>query len=512
MSAVERDDDDDAPPGWGRPARPAVRVRADEVAPPRIKLAPRDLQPAIEVKRHDLATTGTRQHDRSRLVQAGWSTRVLDDAFVIVVGAGALGNEVLKNLALVGVRHVLIVDPDTIEAANLVKSILFREEDVGRPKAPLAAERVRSIEGRLRTHGLVGFVQRLFGPGLYRRADLVVCCVDNLQARIDLAHLCTATRTPLIEGGVLGLSGRASAWFGPETACFDCGLLPAAREGAMRRTSCPGVVVGEVERPSVPFTPTISSLIASVMSQWAVEVLHGRLDRSSALELVYEGGGKRVDASVTRVDLNPECPGHAMFRHPGTGAWHTLVDEPLESTPWTVDTSVAEVLERGRARLGVGRSAKLELELSWDFAPTATCTGCGEVRMLRRRRDEILADELECPGTGCPGGEPFDMLPDYLLGERAGRVTTGSRYESWALRELVCRPFDLLHVRDCDTNARVSFEVAGHLELLGPIGDRPIRSRAPVRPEPLQMSGRATRSVLVVTDEDEPRAPAQEQE
>ena len=60
-----------------------------------------------------------------------FDTERVRNARVLVVGAGALGNEVLKNLALFGVGNIYVVDYDTIEYSNLTRSILFREEDAG---------------------------------------------------------------------------------------------------------------------------------------------------------------------------------------------------------------------------------------------------------------------------------------------------------------------------------------------------------------------------------------------
>ncbi|MBI4708275.1 MAG: ThiF family adenylyltransferase [Candidatus Omnitrophica bacterium] len=70
-----------------------------------------------------------------------WDQEKIRNAKVMVAGAGALGNEVLKNLALMGIGHIFIVDFDTIEAANLTRSILFKEKDNGRKKAEVAASK-----------------------------------------------------------------------------------------------------------------------------------------------------------------------------------------------------------------------------------------------------------------------------------------------------------------------------------------------------------------------------------
>ncbi|HAV20946.1 MAG TPA: thiamine biosynthesis protein ThiF, partial [Firmicutes bacterium] len=80
------------------------------------------------------------RYSRLRLIP-WWDQSKLKNAKVMVVGAGALGNEVIKNLALVGVGNILIIDMDIIENSNLSRSVLFRAEDCGRLKAEVAAER-----------------------------------------------------------------------------------------------------------------------------------------------------------------------------------------------------------------------------------------------------------------------------------------------------------------------------------------------------------------------------------
>ena len=75
-----------------------------------------------------------------------WEREKVQNARVLVVGAGALGNDVIKNMALMGVGHIFIVDFDTIEAANLSRSVLFRESDNHRSKAEVAAARAQGAQ------------------------------------------------------------------------------------------------------------------------------------------------------------------------------------------------------------------------------------------------------------------------------------------------------------------------------------------------------------------------------
>src|SRR5207302_11202196 len=77
---------------------------------------------------------------RFRLI-SWWDQQRLARAKVVLIGVGALGNEVLKNLALLGVGSVFLADLDRVEDSNLSRSVLFRAEDRGRPKVEAAAER-----------------------------------------------------------------------------------------------------------------------------------------------------------------------------------------------------------------------------------------------------------------------------------------------------------------------------------------------------------------------------------
>src|SRR5437588_11469685 len=95
--------------------------------------APTDDGPALVIDDDD-------RYGRLRLIP-WWRQDRLAAARILVVGAGALGNEVLKNLALLGVGTVYVIDRDVVETSNLSRSVLFRAEDGGRPKAEGAARR-----------------------------------------------------------------------------------------------------------------------------------------------------------------------------------------------------------------------------------------------------------------------------------------------------------------------------------------------------------------------------------
>src|SRR5438067_12717397 len=108
-----------------------------------------------------------------------WEQERLGRARVLLVGAGALGNEALKNLALLGVGGVFVADLDVVANSNLSRSVLFREEDCGRPKAEVAARRPREPYPGIRMRPVHGSVGDDHGLAVYRWADLVLGGLDS---------------------------------------------------------------------------------------------------------------------------------------------------------------------------------------------------------------------------------------------------------------------------------------------------------------------------------------------
>src|SRR5215470_16794432 len=110
---------------------------------------------------------------RFRLI-GWWDQARLAAAHVLVIGAGALGNEIIKNLALLGAGRVLVADRDNIELSNLSRSVLFRETDCGRGKAAVATERARELFPAMLLHSFSGNIVYDVGLGVYRWADVIV--------------------------------------------------------------------------------------------------------------------------------------------------------------------------------------------------------------------------------------------------------------------------------------------------------------------------------------------------
>ncbi|MEM7038353.1 MAG: ThiF family adenylyltransferase [Bacteroidota bacterium] len=234
----------------------------------------------------------------------------LRNARVLVVGAGALGNEVLKNLALLDVRNICLLDFDRIEPHNLSRSVLFRPEDCTppQPKADVAARRLLEINPDLRLLTLKGDVMTDLGLGLLRSMDLVFGCVDNRLARLWLNRLCWRAGVPWINGGILNLAGQVNV-YAPGHGCYECELTPTGWRDIRQRLGCTDMAQRYAASGQMPTTPLAASVIGAVQVQEGLKILLDEPDALAGRMFSYEGAHLH-SAVYTPQPLKEECGSH----------------------------------------------------------------------------------------------------------------------------------------------------------------------------------------------------------
>src|SRR6201986_4337807 len=145
-----------------------------------------------------------------------WDQQKLRDAKVLVIGAGALGNEIIKNLALLGIGNILIADLDRIENSNLSRSVLYRKQDNGKFKAEVAAGAAKEIYPDLNVHHFNGNVVYDLGIGVFNWADIIIGGLDNREARLSINRNCWKCNKPWIDGAIQQIDGVARVFI-PES-------------------------------------------------------------------------------------------------------------------------------------------------------------------------------------------------------------------------------------------------------------------------------------------------------
>jgi molybdopterin/thiamine biosynthesis adenylyltransferase len=338
----------------------------------------------VEIGRAELidASVGDRYH-RQTLI-SWWDQARVARTRILVVGAGALGNEILKLLALIGSGDTLVFDPDRIERSNLSRSVLFRQSDEGAGKASVAVAKMREINPDVRAHAVDANVIVRGGLGVFHWADVVIGAVDNREARVFINSACARTGKSWVDGAIEGLAGVVRV-FDPtrseSAACYECTMNATDRKLLAERRSCALLARNAVARGHVPTSAVAASIIGAMQVEEAIKVVHGQptlLGQGLHLDGLYN------EFSRVTYPRRADCPGHETL-----GAI-----EPLGLG--TDDLTLAALLDRAEAALGVGSA----LDLSRDVIVSLTCPACGDATPGGTVLGAVRESQAACPGCG----------------------------------------------------------------------------------------------------------------
>ena len=307
-----------------------------------------------------------------------WDQERLARAKVLVIGAGALGNEILKNLALLGVGRVFVADLDVVANSNLSRSVLFRAEDCGRPKVEVAAQRAVEIYPDMRVRPFHGNVVYDLGLGVFGFADVILGGLDNREARVAINQAAARTGRVWIDGAIERLDGVARV-FDPATGpCYECTMSETDWKMLEARRSCALLSRDDMEQGKVPTTPTTASVIAGIQCQEAVKLLHG-LEVLVGQGFVFDG--TRHQSYVVSYTRKDDCPAHDRYG-------------PVTQMPDRVGgTTAGEFLERVRSDLG----HEALIETNQDLLRSLFCSACGDEQPVFASLGKVTEEQGRCP-------------------------------------------------------------------------------------------------------------------
>lgn len=303
-------------------------------------------------------------------------------ARVLVVGAGAIGNEVLKNLALLGVGDIFIIDRDTIEMSNLSRSILYRASDRGKAKASTAARAVREINPNVKVRWQIGDIRTDLGLGLLRRMDVVIGCLDNREARLYINRACWKVGRPWVDAGIGQLNGQARVFHPQYGACYECSFSEANYQQI--RVPCNVLDSKYLSENKIPTTPTIASIVAAVQVQEALKLLDpDRWDGRTLAGREFIYNGTVGEASVIKLPEREDCLAHSAFDS-------TLIIELKDGS--AKKTSLSSLLRVAREILG----SSAVVDLNFELAVEMRCPACRDSIVLLRPESKVFIEELRC--------------------------------------------------------------------------------------------------------------------
>lgn len=310
-----------------------------------------------------------------------WQQEVVRNATVMVVGAGALGNEVLKNLALMGVGNILICDFDTIEDSNLSRSVLFRSSDNGRRKVDAAAASVKALNPDVKVKAWHGDINTEMGLGVFRHVDVIVGCLDNREARLSIDRFSQFVNRPWVDGAIQELMGIVRVFWPGRGANYECTLSDHDYQMISLRYSCPLLARDNILQGKVPTTPTSASIVAAFQTQEALKLIHN---------MEVEPGTALLINGLTNDIYKTEYPVIKDRLHAPL--------EPLEALPMvtTRETTLAELLAMARERLG----ETAVLEFSQEVVIGIVDPETGQEEPIFKKMGKLSESALTDPETG----------------------------------------------------------------------------------------------------------------
>ncbi|KAF5443913.1 hypothetical protein F2P56_036429 [Juglans regia] len=229
----------------------------------------------------------------------------LKGAKVLMVGAGGIGCELLKTLALSGFQDIHIIDMDTIEVSNLNRQFLFRQSHVGQSKAKVAREAVLKFRPHIKITPYHANVKDPdFNVDFFKQFNVVLNGLDNLDARRHVNRLCLAAEVPLVESGTTGFLGQVTVHVKGRTECYECQPKPAPKT-----------------YPVCTITSTPSKFVHCIV--WAKDLLFGKLfgDKNQENDLnvrssdVASSSEQTEDVFERRKDEDIDQYGRRIYDH-----------------------------------------------------------------------------------------------------------------------------------------------------------------------------------------------------
>jgi molybdopterin/thiamine biosynthesis adenylyltransferase len=218
--------------------------------------------------------------DRQKRIK-GWNQNKITNSTVMVIGAGAIGNEVVKNLVLIGVGKIILIDYDFINPSNLNRCILFNSEYAKKKEYKVDAVKnaCEKLNPNVEIKGIKEDLNNI-DKTLYKESDIICSCVDNIEARLEANNYAFYYEKPFVDAGIEEFFGTVQSVYSgvKEAACLQCNVSDMDLELMWKKFSCTGQEIENEDGETLGIIPAIittTSIIGGLQSQQVLKFILG---------------------------------------------------------------------------------------------------------------------------------------------------------------------------------------------------------------------------------------------
>ncbi|MFX1340058.1 MAG: ThiF family adenylyltransferase [Promethearchaeota archaeon] len=219
------------------------------------------------------------KYDRQKRI-IGWDQTKISKATVMVIGAGATGNELIKNLVLTGIGKLILIDYDTINISNLNRCVLFDKKSA--KKQEYKVDVVKKAVKNLGETEIIAFKEDLndIDKSLYQKSDVICSCVDNIEARLQSNNYAYYYGVPFVDSGIDEFYGTVQAVYSKvkDAACMQCGVSGMDLDLMWKKYSCTGQEIESANGETIGKMATLittTAIIGGIQSQQVIKFLLG---------------------------------------------------------------------------------------------------------------------------------------------------------------------------------------------------------------------------------------------
>jgi molybdopterin-synthase adenylyltransferase len=363
---------------------------------------------------------------RHRLIE-GFSQDIVASLHIAVIGAGAIGNELVKNLMLLGIGAIDVYDFDTVELSNLTRSVFLRESDLGRNKAEALVARAQELYSNTHLSAIAGDIGHTLSLTKLADYDFVMVAVDNLEARLRINDMALIMRVDWLN---LAIDARQAVvelfpFRTADQACYACSLPNSAFEKMAARYSCGGLQRAHWLERKVPTTTVTASAVASLACSEMLRFAHLRQQHAEPEHLQLFG--LRPKAASQRVYLDTITPtiSRTFMRKAGPERGCPGCALHFPATSFTRSTQISLFKELKKiAQSESSALEELQLNLSDSIILSCVCSHCGanssDTPALTKLKGSRSRDQKDTI-TQCPSCEQvavaFNIVESLSLQE-----------------------------------------------------------------------------------------------